>query len=89
MTEGGRAYQDKGREREGGRGRAREKKGERVCVMTIVIFVMNRVSSSHAFGVRYTLLRSVPHSHIPVLHQEKCNYNSIACLCKNIYFSIA
>lgn len=65
----------------------REKKGERVCVMTIVIFVMSGVASSHAFGVRYTLFYALSHTlrlHIPVW--GKCNYKSKAGLCKNIYF---
>lgn len=67
VTEGGRAYQDKDceREREGERqeGRVREerRRGERVCVMTIVIFVMNGTANSHAFGVRSTLLKPLQH----------------------------
>lgn len=44
MTEGGRARQDKGRGERGG-----EKKVERVCDMTIVIFVMSRGSQVSRF----------------------------------------
>lgn len=65
MTEGREGIPGQG---PGERWRKRERskrKGERVCVMTIVIFVMSGVASSHAFGVRCTLLRSVPHSVAP------------------------
>lgn len=57
----------------------REGKGERVCVMTIVIFVMSRVANSHAFGVRYTLLGFVPHSEAPHVRPVpgKSNYKTI------------